>query len=268
MDERENARHWEENAATWTELVRRGYDRARDYVNNPSFFAMLPEVRGLDGLDLGCGEGYNTRLVADRGARMTGVDIAWGMVRPAAAHEREEPRGVRLVRASGVALPFADASFDFAVAFMSLQDMPEHDRVFAEIARVLKPGGFLQFSTLHPCFGRAPFEWAEDADGRRRARIVSNYFRELDGEIDEWTFGAARRDGVERPPFRCPIFSGTLASWLNRVAGAGFAIERVAEPRPDAATLAQFPSLYRYGVVPNFLQIRARYWRAPSLSHF
>jgi len=89
MDERENARHWEENAATWTELVRRGYDRARDYVNNPSFFAMLPEVRGLDGLDLGCGEGYNTRLVADRGARMTGVDIAWGMVRPAAAHERE-----------------------------------------------------------------------------------------------------------------------------------------------------------------------------------
>jgi ubiquinone/menaquinone biosynthesis C-methylase UbiE len=163
MDERENTRHWELNAPAWTELVRLGYDRARDHINNPSFFAMLPDVRGLAGLDLGCGEGHNTRLAADRGARMTALDIAWGMVQPGAAHERSEPRGVRFVRGSGVALPFDDRSFDFVVAFMSMQDMPHHARVFAEVARVIKPGGFLQFSTLHPCFGRAPFEWTEDA---------------------------------------------------------------------------------------------------------
>lgn len=259
MDPRENARLWEENAAVWTELVRRGYDRARDHVNNPSFFAMLPDVRDLRGLDLGCGEGYNTRLVADRGARMTAIDIALGMVQPAVAHERDEPRGIRYARASGAALPFADGSFDFVVAFMSLQDMPDHDRVFAEVARVLRPGGFLQLSTLHPCFARPPFEWVADADGNKRGRIVSGYFRDVDGEIGEWTFGAALRDGVERKRFSVPCFSGTLSTWLNRLAATGFAIERVAEPGPDADVLARFPHLGRYSIVPWFLQLRARY---------
>jgi ubiquinone/menaquinone biosynthesis C-methylase UbiE len=258
MDERENARHWEENADDWTRLVRLGYDRARDHVNNPSFFALLPDVRGLCGLDLGCGEGYNTRLVAERCARITALDIAWGMLRPAAEEERARPRGVRFVRGSGVALPFADASFDFTVAFMSLQDMPAHDRVFAEIHRVLRPGGFLQFSTLHPCFGRAPFEWADGADGRRRGRIVSEYFRELVGHIEEWTFGAAIRDGLSARPFRIPVFSGTLSDWINRVTDAGFVLERVAEPRPDAEALARFPNLHSYALVPNFLQLRVR----------
>jgi ubiquinone/menaquinone biosynthesis C-methylase UbiE len=258
MDERENARHWEENAGEWTRLVRLGYDRARDHVNNPSFFAMLPDVHGQHGLDVGCGEGYNTRLVADRGARMTALDIAWGMVRATAEHERVEPRGIRVVRASGTALPFVDGSFEFVVAFMSLQDMPAHDQVFAELRRVLAPGGFLQFSTLHPCFGRAPCEWVDGADGRRRGRIVSQYFRELDGAVEEWTFGAARRDGLTTVPFRIPVFSGTLSAWLNRVADAGFTIERVAEPCPDEAALAQFPNLYSYALVPNFLQVRAR----------
>jgi SAM-dependent methyltransferase len=258
MDERENARYWEDNAEDWTRLVRLGYDRARDYVNNPSFFALLPDVRGLDGLDLGCGEGYNTRLVAERGARVIALDIAWRMVSAAQVQEREDPRGVRFARGSGVALPFADGSFDFVVAFMSLQDMPAHERVFAEIARVLRPGGFLQFSTLHPCFGRAPFEWADGADGRRRARIVSDYFRELAGDIEEWTFGAALRDGLEARKFRIPVFSGTLADWINGVAAAGFVVERCAEPRPDAEALARFPHLQSYAVVPNFLQLRAR----------
>jgi ubiquinone/menaquinone biosynthesis C-methylase UbiE len=258
MDERENARYWEQNAVEWTRLVRLGYDRARDHVNNPSFFALLPDVRGLGGLDLGCGEGYNTRLVADRGARVTALDIAWNMLRPAAADERTEPRGIGYVRGSGVSLPFADGSFDFVVAFMSLQDMPHHDRVFAEIARVLRAGGFLQFSTLHPCFGRAPFEWAQDEAGVRRGRIVSQYFRALAGDVEEWTFGAARRDGLHAQPFRIPVFSGTLADWLNGVVDCGLVVERIAEPRPDEAALAQFPALYSYAVVPNFLQVRAR----------
>jgi hypothetical protein len=54
-------------------------------------------------------------------------------------------------------------------------------------------------------------------------------------------------------------FSGTLATWLNRVVDAGFMIERVAEPPPDEATHERFPSLYSYAIMPWFLQVRARY---------
>ena len=69
MDDREVGRMWEGNAEVWTRLARQGYDVYRDHLNTPSFLAMLPEVSGLRGLDIGCGEGNNTRLVAGRGAR-------------------------------------------------------------------------------------------------------------------------------------------------------------------------------------------------------
>ena len=259
MDERENARFWEENAPDWVRLARRGFDTSRDLVNSPAFFAMLPDVHGLDGLDLGCGEGHNTRQVADRGARVTALDITWGMVQPAAAHERAEPRGIRYVRGSGLALPFSDGAFDFVTAFMSLMDMPDHARVLGEVHRVLRPGGFFQLSMTHPCFQTPMWEWLRDGDGRRRAMVCGDYFRELDGEIEEWSFGKALRAGETQRPFRIPRFTHTLATWLNLFLDAGFALERVVEPTADDATLAAHPGeLYDSRIIAYFLTLRMR----------
>jgi len=78
MDDRELGQMWNTNADAWTMLARMGYDICRDYLNTPAFLAMLPDVSGLIGLDIGCGEGHNTRQVAARGAVMTGVDISVG----------------------------------------------------------------------------------------------------------------------------------------------------------------------------------------------
>ena len=74
------ARYWDENAAGWAEQVRRGADVAREWLNNPAFLAFVGDLRGRRVLDAGCGEGYNTRILARRGARMTGVDISEKML--------------------------------------------------------------------------------------------------------------------------------------------------------------------------------------------
>ena len=87
MDHEEVARYWDENAEVWTELVRAGYENYRDGLNTPAFLEMLPDVKGLSGLDVGCGEGHNTRLLAERGARMTGIDISRNFVRYARGAE-------------------------------------------------------------------------------------------------------------------------------------------------------------------------------------
>ena len=81
MDRTDVAACWEANAETWTRHARAGYDLYRDALNTPVFLANLPPVAGLKGLDIGCGEGSNTRKLAERGARMTAVDIAPTFIR-------------------------------------------------------------------------------------------------------------------------------------------------------------------------------------------
>jgi len=109
MDATDAAALWEANADAWTRLSRAGYDIYRDQVNTPAFLAMLPPVDGLDGLDVGCGEGSNTRQLARRGARMRGLDIAPTFIRHARQIEQAEPLGIDFQVGDGMALPFAGA---------------------------------------------------------------------------------------------------------------------------------------------------------------
>jgi SAM-dependent methyltransferase len=80
MDHEEVGAYWNGIAKVWTELARAGFDLYRDYLNTPAFFEMLPDVRGLAGLDIGCGEGHNTRLLAKRGGCVTAMDVAEGFI--------------------------------------------------------------------------------------------------------------------------------------------------------------------------------------------
>jgi SAM-dependent methyltransferase len=126
---------WEGNAEIWTRQSRAGYDVYRDQNNTPAFLATLPPIAGLEGIDLGCGEGSNTRLLAARGARMHAVDIAPTFIK----HAQSAGGGITYQVASGTQLPYPDASFDFATAFMSLMDMPDHELALREALRVLRP---------------------------------------------------------------------------------------------------------------------------------
>jgi SAM-dependent methyltransferase len=259
VDHEEAGRYWEYNAEAWTRLARAGYDVYRDNFNTPAFFEMLPEVEDLAGLDLGSGEGHNTRLLARRGARMTGIDISPTFVRYAEEAEREHPLGSRYGVGSALDLPFEDASFDFATAFMSLMDMPETERVLAEIFRVLRPGGFFQFSITHPCFDTPHRKDLRDEGGSTYAVEVGGYFRELEGEVEEWIFSAAPpevREGLR--PFRVPRFTRPLGEWLNLLLDGGFLLERFGEPRPSEETARDHPRLQDARVVPYFLHVRAR----------
>ena len=259
LDHNEVGRYWNDSADVWTKLVRAGYDVYRDYLNTPAFFGLLPNAAKLAGLDIGCGEGHNTRLLAKLGARMTAVDIAAIFIGHAIRTEIDEPLNIDYVLASAVELPFADASFDFATGFMSFMDVPETDCVLAESWRVLRPGGFLQFSISHPCFDTPHRRNVRDALGRTYAIEVGDYFQTREGEIDEWLFTAAPRQvrqGLRK--FRIPRFTRTLSQWLNLLTDTGFLLERMEEPRPSDETVAACPALQDAQVVSYFLHLRVR----------
>jgi SAM-dependent methyltransferase len=254
MDSSVVRRFWEGNARAWTKLSRAGYDVCRDYQNTPAFFDLLPDVAGLSGLDIGCGEGHNTRLLAARGARVTAVDIALDFARAAAG---EHSYGIDYAVADALRLPFGDASFDFVTAFMSLMDAAGPERVLPEVARILRQDGFLQFSILHPCFAPPHRRIVRDESGTPIAVELGRYFERTEGEIERWTFSAApaeARQGL--PVFEVPRFDRTLADWLNAIADAGLRVERCVEPSADAATAARIPGLADTQVVPLFIHFR------------
>ena len=259
MEASEVAACWEANAETWTRHARAGYDLYRDAQNTPAFFANLPDIDGLDGLDIGCGEGSNTRKLAEAGASVTAIDIAPTFIRHAQEAEAANPLGIDYRIADGMALPFADASFDFATAFMSLMDMPHQDRVLAEAKRVLKPSGFLQFSILHPCFATPGRKVMRDEAGNVLGIEVREYFRVTDGEIESWRFGAAPpEEKAKVEPFRVPRFHRTLSDWINLLVASGLRIEHMHEPGVDAQAAKAVPYLADTYIAPLFLHMRVR----------
>jgi len=257
MDHRDVGRLWERSAPAWTRLARAGFDVYRDLVNTPAFFEMLPDVTGRFGLDIGCGEGHNTRLMARRGATMTAIDISRLFARAARGGEVEADEPLSIGVASATVLPFADGTFDFATAVMSLQDIPETELALCEAARVVRPGGFFQFSICHPCTDTPHRRHVRDAEGRDVGIEIGRYFDEESMEIAEWFFSSApseARAGLE--PFRLPRIHRTLTRWLNAILDAGLILERFGEPVADEATAAEWPNVADTRIAPYFLHVR------------
>lgn len=250
MDEDLVAAAWDGNAATWAAHVRAGYDLYRELFTWPAFLELLPGdgLAGSAVVDLGCGEGENTRRLARLGVRMTGVDISAGMIAAARGAEAAAPLGIRYEVGSISRLDgFPDASFDAAVSTMALMDGPDLAGAFRAAHRVLRPGGSLTFSVLHPCFMAPGFAgWSRDREGRETHLAVGGYFSQAP-DVERWRFSKAPTEvaaGVE--PFTVPRFPHLLSDYVNGLVGAGFRVERLVEPRPSEAAAVEHPWLRRW----------------------
>ena len=100
-------------------------------------------------LDLACGAGRHQRMLCDRGWWTVGLDLSPSLLRAARAEDRTAP----LVRADMRELPFADGSFALVVnlftSFGYFRDDAQHLRVLADVARVVRPGGWFVLDYLH-----------------------------------------------------------------------------------------------------------------------
>ncbi len=259
MESEEVKKYWDKNAKAWTQLSRAGYDTYRNYLNTPAFFALLPEVAGKKGLDIGCGEGYNTRLLVEHGAKVLGLDMSRVFVQQAKSFQSESNLIPEYLIGNAQELPFEDASFDFVTGFMSFMDIPDTVELLGEVWRALKPGGFLQFSISHPCFDLPLRKNLRDAEGRTYAFELGGYFQHGEGNVAEWLFSAAPPEAVGSfSKFQTPNFNHPLSYWLNTLIQTGFVLEAFAEPMPDDQTVLEQPNIQDAQVIAYFLIIRAR----------
>ncbi|WP_192930699.1 class I SAM-dependent methyltransferase [Deinococcus sp. AJ005] len=192
-------------------------------------------IAGQTVLDVACGEGHLGRRLAHFGpGQITGVDISVNLLEYARQRNASPGHAYRLDDAQTLAT-VGSASVDVAVSCLALMDIPDHERFFQAIWRVLVPGGTLMFSCLHPCF-EAPFDEESGpqflTEGEERlGYLIRNYHRER-----PWQSGnAGLRDHFGA--HHC-----TLSTLLNTLRQTGFKVTHLAEPvTPDEGLFSRVP---------------------------
>jgi SAM-dependent methyltransferase len=153
--------HQDVNRALWDGMADQWVERAkRDWADpDPSWgiwripeadVGALPDVDGLDAIELGCGTAYFSAWLARRGARPVGVDQSKGQLATARAMQAEHGIEFPLIEADAEDVPLPDASFDFALSEYGASLWCRPERWIAEASRLLRPGGRLVFMTNSP----------------------------------------------------------------------------------------------------------------------
>ena len=184
-------------------------------------------ARGKRVLDIACGEGYGTALLARVAREATGVDVA-----PAAvAHARRAYAGLlnaRFIEGSCTAIPLPDGSVDLAVSFETIEHIEAHEAFLGELARVLAPEGVLLLSSPD----KAEYS---DRRGFRNEFHVRELYR------DELAALVARRFPCTRWFAQKPTFFSVIAPQDNPTAGR---LADVAEGDPSQAGSTMPAPLY------------------------
>jgi len=133
-----------------------------------ALIGLVPEGSRARWIDVACGPGVISRAMASRVGSVKGVDLTPAMVEEAERRAHEEGIGnVGFGLADATALDFPDASFDGAITRLSLHHIPAPGRVVAEMARVVRPGGWILLSDIAADEDGEAAAWREEIERLR-----------------------------------------------------------------------------------------------------
>lgn len=225
---------WERNAEAFSSLIDGKGTPHHTKILNPCVERLLGDVKNKRLLDAGCGEGYLARYYAKKGANVTAIDLSQHLIQT--SKRLSEQEGVEIEhRVDNICQmkTIPDNTFDIVLSNLVLLNVPCLDDAMREFQRVLKMGGVLVFSIVHPAFNfYGPGSWEleeKDSDTKRRVGLyfkVDRYFEEKEYE-HYW-----KSKQGERFPGPISFFHRTLSTYLNSMARTGFQLIEFAEPQP------------------------------------
>lgn len=208
-----------------------------DHMERYRFVA--PKVRGLKGLDIACGPGYGTVLLAEAGAEMTGADLAADIL----AYARKHYAHPRVRFLEGDITAFREgAPYDFITCFETIEHLRPYREALANLFAVLKPGGALYISS--PNRPVTTPEARSLADAPRNTHHTQEFTPgELLGFLREAGFQAG-----EGSVYGQRLQRHFQSAWLRKLYRMAFRPELRASPLP------QPPG----GLTPRYFLIEAR----------
>lgn len=230
---------WEANAGWWQSAFTDGADPEYEEQIIPLAVECLTGAHRV--LDVGCGEGQIARVAR----AIDGVELIVG-VDPTTAQlavARERGGGVDYTKAVAAALPFADGSFDAAVACLVFEHIHAVDAAIAEVSRVLARGGRFVFFLNHPLLQTPNSGWIDDhvLDPPEQYWRIGPYLVE-DETLEE----------VEKDVF-IPFIHRPLSRYVNALAANGLTIVRMEEPAPPPGFLARAGEYAEAATIPRLL---------------
>lgn len=206
----------------------------KEYLRKPAFMRELRNIRGKRMLDLGCGDGYYSRLMAEVGADVVGVDFSQEFIDLAKKQEQKQPKGIRYFCGDIAKMDFLPSGeTDGAVAdfvFVTIPTQEKYIQAIREVHRVLKKGGTVLISKGHPATFNRP-------DKSKNYSVTYDkeplYFDSLTPQRIKMNIGGKSAEWTN--------YHRSLEDFLNPWLENGFVITRVIEPRPTQNALEKFP---------------------------
>jgi SAM-dependent methyltransferase len=222
-----NRAHWNSIAAEYVDGGRRAWSAQPQWgmFHIPDAEVhVLPDVEGLDVIELGCGTAYVSAWLARRGARVVGIDRSDEQLATARTLQDEHDLHFPLILGNAEAVPLPAASFDLAISEYGAAIWCDPYAWIPEAARLLRPGGRLIFLGNGTLLTLTVPD--TDAEGPADAVLKRDYFGM---HRFEWPDS----DGVE--------FHLGYGDWIRLLRGSGFEIEDLVELRPAAAATTRYP---------------------------
>jgi ubiquinone/menaquinone biosynthesis C-methylase UbiE len=154
-------------------LLRSGLQKPNTYIERPAMWSLLPDLTGKKVLCVGCGTGEECGELLERGAQVWGIDSSKESIKLA---QEAFPKAA-FATMDMHALDFPDQMFDFIYSGLTLHYTEHIDQVLADMKRVLKPGGTIQFSVGHPIKWAAEFKRDPEDENKKSFIIGYNMFQ-------------------------------------------------------------------------------------------
>ena len=198
-------------------------------IEEPAIYNLLPSLKGLRILDMGCGFGKFVSFCLEQEARFVlGTDISQNMISKAKQRINDTRAQFRVLAAEEV--DEDEASLDLVVSSMCFHYVKDIGPVFEKVAFALKKGGHFVFSVEHPICTALLKGWCVSDESSKKHWPVDDYKKES-VRFSHWFV-----DGVIK-------YHRTIETYVNTLIDAGFSISRLLEPGPAADAVADRPEL-------------------------